>query len=67
LIATAKIKGSNPPECGGGYNTVSKDVDGTKGFTLGLGFKYSGYSVDYAYTPLGDIGDTNRFSLSVQF
>jgi hypothetical protein len=64
---TRKLGSSLAVAMRGGYNTVSKDVGGSKGFTLGLGLKYSCYSIDYAYMPLGDIGDINRFSLSVQF
>lgn len=51
----------------GGYNTASKDLDGSKGFALGMGLQYASMSVDYAYTPLGDLGNTNRFSLGMKF
>ena len=35
-------------------------------FSLGVGFKWHGFSVDYAYNSLGDLGMTNRFSVSVE-
>lgn len=35
-------------------------------FSLGVGFKWHGFSLDYAYNTLGDLGMTNRFSLSVE-
>ena len=51
----------------GGYNTASKDLGGTRGFALGLGLKYGNYSMDYAYVPMGELGNTNKFSVGVQF
>lgn len=50
----------------GGYNTISKDLDGS-GFALGLGLKYKSLDIDYAYTPLGSLGDTSRFSIGARF
>jgi hypothetical protein len=35
-------------------------------FSLGLGFKWQGFSLDYAYNTLGNLGETNRFSISVE-
>jgi long-subunit fatty acid transport protein len=50
-----------------GYTTVARDTGGLNGLTVGLGFTYEGYTVDYAYVPYGDLGDTQRISLSVKF
>lgn len=35
--------------------------------TFGAGVKYQNISLDYAFEPFGDLGDTHRFSLSLQF
>jgi hypothetical protein len=34
--------------------------------SLGLGFRWRGMTLDYAYNSLGDLGITNRFSLGVE-
>jgi opacity protein-like surface antigen len=34
--------------------------------TLGLGYRWSGLDLDYAYVPLGDLGITHRFSMGVK-
>lgn len=33
--------------------------------SLGVGFKWQSFSLDYSYSSLGDLGMTNRFSLTV--
>jgi len=50
-----------------GYNTGNVNTGGLNGFTAGLGIKYLEYSIDYAYVPFGDLGDTNLISLTVAF
>jgi len=50
-----------------GYSTRTKYVGGLNGFTGGVGFTYSNYSLDYAFVPYGDLGDTQRISLSLKF
>jgi hypothetical protein len=35
-------------------------------FSLGLGFKYQGFNLDYAYNSLGDLGQTHRFSVGAE-
>ena len=62
-----KVGGDIAVALRGGYNGVDKDLGGTKGFALGLGLKYADYAMDYAYTPFGDLGNTNRFSVGVKF
>lgn len=47
-----------------GYRT-GRDVG--PGWTAGLGFKMSGFEVDYAYVPYGDLGSTHRISLGIDF
>ena len=50
-----------------GYNTENINTGGLNGFTVGLGIKYLDYSLDYAFVPYGDLGNTNRISLTVAF
>ncbi|MHB9155089.1 MAG: PorV/PorQ family protein [Endomicrobiales bacterium] len=50
-----------------GYSTATKDVDGTKGFTAGLGCRYLDYTFDYAFVPIGELGTTHRISFGVKF
>jgi len=45
----------------------SSDVGGTTGVTLGGGLGFQRLGFDYAWTPLGDLGDTQRLSLSYRF
>jgi tetratricopeptide (TPR) repeat protein len=42
-------------------------IDGLTGFTAGVGFHLSGLSVDYAYLPYGDLGNSHRINLSYFF
>ena len=37
------------------------------GFFAGVGFEYSGFNLDYALLPYGDLGSAHRFSLGVRF
>lgn len=42
-------------------------IDGLTGLTAGLGAKYEGFGLDYAFLPYGDLGSTHRISLSYLF
>ena len=49
----------------GGYNTRSTSALGaTSGMTTGLGMSFKGMSLDYAFSPMGDLGATHRLSFS---
>jgi hypothetical protein len=37
------------------------------GFATGLGFKFHAYSLDYSFTPMGELGNVQRFSLGARF
>ena len=50
-----------------GYTTETKDVGGLNGVTGGVGGEYKNYSLDYAFVPFGDLGNTHRVSLGVKF
>jgi hypothetical protein len=56
-----------PPNWGvalrGGYNTKTSEVDGFAGFSMGLGVRHKSLSVDYAFLPFGDIGNTHWITL----
>ena len=47
-----------------GYKT---NQDAGEGITAGLGLKMGKVSLDYAYVPYGDLGDTHRISLGIKF
>lgn len=44
-----------------------KEDNPAPGFALGLGFKHTNLSVDYAFVPFGNLGDTHRVSLGYRF
>jgi len=65
-----------------GYRTYTKgqrdavlasDFGGVSGFSsmygffAGVGFSYSGFTLDYAMLPYGDLGSAHRFSLGTKF
>jgi len=50
-----------------GYNTAAKDTGGLNGISAGIGFVYLNYGIDYAFVPYGDLGNTQRISLSAKF
>jgi len=50
-----------------GYNTITKEIDGLKGITAGLGANYKNYKLDYAFVPYGDLGNTHRISFGIKF
>lgn len=47
-----------------GYKTTTiKDIDALSGLSIGGGFRYQKYGIDYAWVPYGDLGSTHRISL----
>jgi hypothetical protein len=52
----------------GGYKTVSQEkLGGLSGVTAGGGVTWRQFSLDFAWVPYGDLGDTFRYSLVVKF
>jgi hypothetical protein len=51
----------------GGYNSQSKDLESTSGYSGGLGFDGKNFGVDYALLTLGELGLSHRFSLNFRF
>ncbi|MEW6201572.1 MAG: PorV/PorQ family protein [bacterium] len=47
-----------------GYDS-SAELD--NGITFGVGFAQEGVALDYAFVPMGDFGDSHRFSISMNF
>jgi hypothetical protein len=57
-----------------GYGTVkayngasSGGFSALSGFATGLGLKFHTYSLDYSFTPMGELGNVQRFSLGARF
>ncbi|MBI4349750.1 MAG: PorV/PorQ family protein [Elusimicrobia bacterium] len=51
-----------------GYRSdVTREAGGIAGLTLGTGLAWKGYSFDYAWVPLGDLGHSQYLSLAVRF
>lgn len=40
---------------------------GLVGFSAGLGLRFEGIALDYAFVPFGDLGNTHRLTLSTRF
>jgi hypothetical protein len=52
----------------GGYKTVAaEELGGLAGMTAGAGATWKEFSVDVAWVPYGDLGNTFRYSLLVKF
>jgi len=51
-----------------GYKTTTvKGLGALSGLSVGCGFNYRGYGIDYAWVPYGDLGNTHRISLTAKF
>ena len=52
----------------GGFNTRGiLDLGGFRNMTFGTGFRYRAYSVDYSFSPFGDLGSVHRLSAGINF
>ena len=47
-----------------GYNTIPESED-LSGLSAGIGFEYKYLILDYAFVPMGNLGDTHRISLTI--
>lgn len=47
-----------------GYNTIP-DTEELSGFSAGMGIEYRSMIIDYAFVPMGNLGDTHRISLTL--
>ena len=51
-----------------GFNTRSvSELSGTRNISFGAGLRYTDYSLDYAFSPFGDLGAVHRISTSITF
>jgi len=52
----------------GGYNSQTlSSITGLSGLSMGFGLGYRGGSFDYAFVPLGGLGQAHRLSLNLKF
>lgn len=52
---------------GSGFGDSVSGVSAMYGFFAGVGFEYSGFNLDYALLPYGDLGNAHRFSFGMKF
>ncbi len=50
-----------------GYKTAGTDADGASGLSLGAGLGYRQLSIDFAWVPFGDLGNTFRYAATFRF
>lgn len=52
-----------------GYQTRPRDLPGFQGVSLGLGWRWNAYTMDYAFLPMGSVNapQTHRVSLGARF
>jgi len=50
-----------------GSNPITLDNSNALGWTFGVGLAWHGFSLDYAYVPLSDLGNMQRVSLTYDF
>lgn len=50
-----------------GYSTAARDTGGFNGMAAGLGCTFQDVTIDYAFVPYGELGNTQRISLAVRF
>ena len=48
-------------------SNITEKVSNLSGLGLGMGLKLGSASVDYSFTPAGELGNTQRVSLSIKF
>ena len=51
-----------------GFNTRAvSDLSGLRNLTFGTGCRYTSYSIDYSFSPFGDLGSVHRISAAMNF
>jgi long-subunit fatty acid transport protein len=50
-----------------GYGAYHKGFEDISGLSTGIGFKFENYTLDYAFVPYGELGNTHRISFSMKF
>lgn len=59
--------GYGSAQSGGTAATSARGAAALNGVAMGFGVKVYGYSLDYAITPFGELGNVQRFSLGARF
>jgi hypothetical protein len=67
LGAEGVFEGQYSVRAGYQYDLVDNQLEGVNGLTLGAGYRWQGLSLDYAFLPMGDLGASQRVSLSYYF
>ena len=52
---------------GYGYTLSDNHIDGLRGLSAGVGMMWHGITLDYAYLPFGELGNSQRISLICQY
>jgi hypothetical protein len=50
-----------------GYSERSTDAEGLGGLTMGVGLGFKSFGFDFAWIPMGDLGNTFRYSFQVRY
>ncbi len=64
---TFPMAGAVKPALRAGYNNSHSDADGASGVSLGAGLTIKQFSMDFSWVPLGDLGETFRYSANFRF
>jgi tetratricopeptide (TPR) repeat protein len=67
LGAEGVFEGQYSVRAGYQLDLVDNQLEGVNGLTLGAGYRWQGLSLDYAFLPMGDLGASQRVSLSYYF
>jgi hypothetical protein len=67
LGAEGAFSGSFFVRAGYQLNLESTQFEGFAGMSVGAGVKFSGFGLDYAYVPFGELGSSQRVSLNYSF
>jgi hypothetical protein len=66
--AGAEWRPFDPLALRAGYQSEAvRQLSGMAGLTLGVGLRCAGIGLDYAWVPMGDLGSTSFFSLTLAF
>ena len=56
-------RGSDRLRFRGGYTTRRNKIDGLSGASFGVGLNFLATTVDYAWVPFGELGDSHQVTL----
>jgi len=67
LVSSLAIRGGYLTSATKLQTNSNSAADNITGFVGGIGLSLFNYTLDYAITPLGTLGETHRFSLKTSF